>query len=171
MLRTAIFSLMILSSLSGIAQRRDPRDAVLESLRSVGISADIDREQVLLSSDRGAGVPSIEHSRYDGTLHGWLIELRCPPPRHCVPTLAVLNIADPRLLENAPVRQQRPVLVRAGGHRSLLSDFGSLRLREPVVCLESGRAGQVVRVRVAETRRVKLAEITESGELRLRIPR
>ena len=171
MLRTAIFSLMILSSLSGIAQRRDPRDAVLESLRSVGISADIDREQVLLSSDRGAGVPSIEHPRYDGTLHGWLIELRCPPPRHCVPTLAVLNIADPRLFENAPVHQQRPVLVRAGEHRSLLSDFGSLRLREPVVCLESGRAGQVVRVRVAETRRVKLAEITESGELRLRIPR
>jgi flagella basal body P-ring formation protein FlgA len=40
-----------------------------------------------------------------------------------------------------------------------------------VVCLESGRAGQVVRVRVAESRRVKLAEITESGELRLRISR
>ena len=171
MLRRALFSLMILSPLAGVAQGHDPRDAVLESLRSIGISAEIDREQVLLNSPQVSGVPSIEHSRYDGTLHAWLIELRCPPPRHCVPTLAVLNIADPRLLENAPVRQQRPVLVRAGGHRSLLSDFGSLRLREPVVCLESGRAGQVVRVRVRETRTVKLAEITESGELRLRISR
>ena len=171
MLRRALFSLMILSPLAGVAQGHDPRDAVLESLRSIGISAEIDREQVLLSSDRGAGVPSIEHPRYDGTLHGWLIELRCPPPRHCVPTLAVLKIADPRLFENAPVHQQRPVLVRAGEHRSLLSDFGSLRLREPVVCLESGRAGRVIRVRVTESRRVKLAEITESGELRLRIPR
>ena len=171
MLRRALFSLMILSPLAGVAQGHDPRDAVLEALRSSGISADITREQVQLNSPQVAVVPSIEHSRYDGTLHAWLIELRCPPPSHCVPTLAVLNIADPRLLENAPVRQQRPVLVRTGEHRSLLSDFGSLRLREPVVCLESGRVGQVVRVRVTESRKLKLAEITESGELRLRVSR
>lgn len=171
MLRRAILVLTILSPLAGVAQAHDPRDAVLESLRSVGISAEIDREQVVLSSDRIAGVPSIEHSRYDGTLHAWLIELRCPPPSHCVPTLAVLNVADPQLFERAAAHQRRPILVRAGEHQSLLSDFGTLRLREPVVCLQSGRAGQVVRVWVTETRKVKVAEVTESGELRLRLSR
>ena len=172
MLRLAFLSLVFVLPFPGTAQQRqDPRDTVIESLRDLGISALPNREQVTLVSDAAQGVPDLEHSRYDVTLRAWLIELRCNPPRHCVPTVAMLNIADPQLLARALVKRRGPVLVRAGEHRSLLSDFGTLRLTEPVVCLQSGRAGQTIRVRVTETKTLKLASITDSGELRLRVSR
>lgn len=168
MFRRVILGFVICSPLAALCQRQDPRDAVLQSLRSLGVSAEIQREQVSLSSDQAEGVPSIEHARYDMTLHSWLIELRCAQPRHCIPTLAMLNIAAPQLFEGTSVRRQLPILVRAGEHRSLLSDFGTLRFTEPVICLQSGHAGQVIRVRITGTRKLKLAVITESGELRVK---
>lgn len=169
MLRLAFLSFVLFLPFSSTAQPQDPRDRVLESLRALGVPSLPSREQVTVGSDEAQGVPDLEHSRYDVTLHAWLVELRCNPPSHCLPALAILNIAEPQLLVRASVKQ--PLLVRAGEHRYLVSDFGAVRLTEVVTCLQSGRAQQTIRVRVRGTGTLKLASITESGELRLRVSR
>jgi hypothetical protein len=150
------------------AAAQDPRDAVINSLQLLGMTQSVQRDQISLAPHHFESSPLIRGAHYDSTLRAWLVELRCAPPRRCVPSLATVHIDNPRLISTAPaLGNPSTALIRSGDRRLLISIFGKIRMTEQVVCLQSGRAGQTIRVRAIATRVVKQALVLDSGQLRL----
>jgi hypothetical protein len=166
-MRRLLVILALLAPIPFPAVAQDGRDAIIRSLQSLGISQPLRREQITLAFDTGGSQPLLVHGfHFDQGLRAWLVELRCMPPERCVPSLATVHVDDAHLISPKPQSLRSARRIRAGERLSLVTQLGPIRITEPVVCIQSGLAGQRIRVRVTATKIVKRALVTESGELR-----
>jgi hypothetical protein len=122
-------------------------------------------ENLIAAEAEAAGAPSAALTR-DLVVEGWRWEpvqgrmelrMRCRVRRECLPFLAYVSVRDPQQLRSGGFTAHdgnRPgsVVVKAGEHVLFTVQHDGFRLSMPVLCLNSGRAGEVIRVRNAENR-------------------
>jgi len=158
----------LLLMVSVIARAQDERDAMIAALRRWGSMGQIEARQVELAvvpSCEGANENwRVEGARFDATLRAWVVQTSCAGS--AVPFLAIVHVDDPNWLgAESAVRRKIPILVRAGERRQLAVEFAGGRITESVVCLRSGRARDVIRVRSLNRKVTHRVLVSEAGEL------
>jgi len=104
------------------------------------------------------------------------VKLRCLDPRACLPFYVLVNRTAggpeslPSLANSAEgtrveLTGQRPVL-RSGDPATMVFNNRFLHISMPVICLQSGRQGQTIRVASIDHRRFYKAEIMGPGLLK-----
>lgn len=63
-------------------------------------------------------------------------------------------------------RAQAGPVLKSGARATLVIDQGRLHIRVPVICLESGRAGGMVRVQSRDHRQIYLAQVLDGSSLK-----
>ncbi len=98
------------------------------------------------------------------------VRLRCPDRALCADFMVAVTdakVVATRCARSALSRSERTLpLIAAGSKATLYWQSGSLRLSLPVVCLEPGSLGQMVRVLDANSHRVLRAQVTGARELK-----
>ncbi len=74
----------------------------------------------------------------------------------------------PRLAPNVPVEPGSATVLRQGERALLSLEKQGLRISVPVVCLQAGTLGQVIRTRIIGTNRTTTAHVTGPGRLSTR---
>ena len=115
---------------------------------------------------------------YDRTLHSWEFLVRCASVGDCVPFL--VRWPQPAGAERGEqqgmaaaqasasrtnVPETHPVLLRPGQTVTLVWDQDGIRVVLPVVCLEGGNLGDLIRVRIKSGSRILRAEIMSASLL------
>ena len=106
-----------------------------------------------------------------------MVRIRCVKSGDCMPFFVMLRwpsaaerdaaLRAPVLLrEHAARRETKIVLVRAGQQATLILQNDKFRIVTPVTCLENGSRGQKIRVRSADHKKVRVAEVEDSGLLK-----
>jgi hypothetical protein len=110
------------------------------------------------------------------------VRIECANPTECIPFFVAVHTpqlpkqpghsempaTEPGLLSNsAPVANL--FLVRTGSAALLLLEGEHIRIRLPVICLEDGRTGQVVRVTSKDGRQTYTAEVVSRNALKGRL--
>jgi len=117
----------------------------------------------------------ITHKKWDPALRSWIFSVGCAEPADCVPFVlrAPPTESGDRISSVAPEAPDTPItrpplapVVRAGQAASLLWEQAGIRMVLPVVCMEPGAAGDRVRVRTANGRRMFRAIVVRAGILR-----
>ena len=109
-------------------------------------------------------VEAIETAQ-DHSTAGIRVKLRCSPRKNCLPFYVLVRGATPPPLQPAPkdVVVPIPMLVRTGNRGWLQwMSTGNLKITVPVVALQPGRAGDVIRVRMGR-RQIWQARIVSPG--------
>jgi hypothetical protein len=119
---------------------------------------------------------------WDAGLRRWEFALRCTRPQDCVPFLLwarPVGMASARsaLSPGGPGRSLQPgggarnealaspPLIKRGQTAMLTWDNAGIRIVVPVVCLDAGRLGDIVRVRFRDGQRVLRAEVMSRGRV------
>ncbi len=104
--------------------------------------------------------------------HQLRVRCACLGPGECLPFFVSVSGQDPdslpSLQENSAVAnpKQMPVAVRSGTSAVLLFDTDRTHISIPVVCLESGAVGSMVRVESKDHRRTFVAEVVSQAVLK-----
>src|SRR5579884_833154 len=137
---------------------------------------------------------SVVAEEWDARAHTLQLRLACEPRRDCMPFFVTARFhgsdRDLRQLgtrfirerrappaqallaetrEVAPVRPRKkaaPVLTSAGSQASMTVEAPGLHIFTQVICLERGVAGQIIRVRNVESKRVLRAQVVGAGQVR-----
>lgn len=107
----------------------------------------------------------LRRATYHPETKQWEMQLQCIPQRACLPFVAVIHTLDASLFPRRYVPHATALLVRAGDRKEMASTFGAVRLRQYVICLQPGRAGDSIRVRPEGENRVRLATVSPDGSL------
>jgi hypothetical protein len=135
-----------------------------------------------------AGLPSIAEdtplevlgTSWNPGLRRWEFALRCAQALDCVPFLlwfrpgqtVSARLADSsagvpeRSFLAAATARPSPPLIQRGQTAILTWDEAGIRVVAPVVCLDAGRFGDIVRIRFKDGQRILRAVVTGSGQLR-----
>ena len=114
--------------------------------------------------------------------HSIVARLGCEDVAKCLPFYVKLRLGG----EGTPaadtglIRQPLPtsagvgssskqISIRPGSQATLLLEGEHLHIRIPVVCIESGRPGEKVRVRGTENRQIYTAEVVDAATLKGRL--
>lgn len=163
--RIFILALMFASGVPACAQQADTRAEILRALA--------DRSRVRLAPEQVSFsvVPprnvtfKVGTIRFDPMLHAWAAEFHCVPGPKCLPFLVTVSTNDPDAFR-IPVSTSRHLpLVHPGERKLMISGTGSVRVSEPVICLQNGRANQVIRVRTIMTRQIRRALVSQEGQI------
>jgi hypothetical protein len=102
-------------------------------------------------------------------LHRWEFTLRCARSGECVPFVVWSAAAEERasLLWDVARDQPQDWVVKRGETATLTWDQGGIRVVLPVMCLEAGKVGQSIRVRVENAGRTLRAEVVGAGVVRV----
>lgn len=111
---------------------------------------------------------------WDAAARSWDICARCLPARDCVPFLIRVHLAAGEVTPQIRLRrdnksaisQEGSVLVHRGGRATLIWEHAGIRLEVPVICLEPGRQGGHVKIRIERSNKVVDAVVTGAGRLR-----
>lgn len=144
------------------------RTAALAAIRSVAPSVAAKNVRLLATPDllTPLSVVKVLRSTFDPTLERWQLQLQCVPRTACLPTLAIVESPDQNLFHpDTSSTSDLVPKVRAGERKQLSVDIGTIRMRRAVVCLQSGHAGDQIRVRELNGRKVLLAIILPDGTL------
>jgi hypothetical protein len=126
------------------------------------------------SSTPGLQVESMERWG-DGRM---TVRLNCSDPSACLPFIVAVRWSPQSTLlpvaatqrSSAPVSPSRPdvnsMVVRSGTPAILLLDGGRVHIRLSVVCLESGAAGQTIRVASKDHRQTYTAVVVDGSTVR-----
>jgi len=106
-----------------------------------------------------------------------MLRMRCINSADCVPFFVMLRwpgaqerdaaLSAPVLVKaRAQTHQAGNVLVRAGDQATLILENKQFRIITPVTCLENGVQGQKIRVRSADRKKIRVAEVKEAGLLK-----
>lgn len=106
----------------------------------------------------------VANARYDSALRRWQLQLQCIPRQACLSAVALLSSQDPAL-SHLSVRPNSPPIVHAGERRELVTTVGAVRIRQVVICLQSARAGESIRVRQQNGHRIWLVTVNSDGTL------
>lgn len=114
---------------------------------------------------------------WDPAHASWNVTARCRRPADCVPFL--LQIPEPAASElgfsqptmkltdfAARPRYLEHAIIRPGQNARLLWEQNGVRLTIPVVCLDAGGTGEIVRARLRQSSRVLRAEVIDGKTLR-----
>jgi hypothetical protein len=158
--------LLLMMTVSSHAQ--DQREVLIAALRRWGVTRPVEAWQVEFTTPPAcAGADQdwkVNSARFDVTLRAWAVEANCP--NATVPFLVILHLDHGQPLRAGTAsRKISPILVRAGERRELTVEFTGGRITEPVLCLRSGRLGDLIRVRSLDRKVVRRARVGESGEL------
>jgi hypothetical protein len=107
----------------------------------------------------------LRRATYHPETKQWQLWLQCVPRSACLPFIAVVRRADPTLLPGMHLTHPAAPAVRAGDRKEMSATFGAVRLRQYVICLQSGRPGDSIRVRPQGEDRVLLASVGPNGSL------
>lgn len=125
---------------------------------------------------------SVTHKHWDSALRSWVFSAHCTRPSDCVPFLIRVpgdreqtdavagfsgesNSASPRSMDAG--QAELNLLIRPGDKASLLWDQDGIRLTIPAVCMDKGRAGDTVRVRLEPSHRIVRAVVVNPKVLRI----
>jgi Chaperone for flagella basal body P-ring formation len=106
-----------------------------------------------------------------------MARVRCVNSADCIPFFVMLRWPSPEERDaalQAPVlvkeqvkgRTTKDVLVHAGEQASLVLENKKFRIVEPVTCLENGTQGQMIRVRSADKKKIRVVEVEQAGLLK-----
>jgi hypothetical protein len=144
------------------------RTAALAAIRSVAPEVAVENVRLLATPDLLTPLSRVKilRSAFDPTLARWQVQLQCVPRTACLPTLALVESPDQNLFRTGTTSTGDLVpKVRAGERKQLSADIGTIRMRRTVVSLQSGHAGDQIRVRELNGRKVLLAIILPDGTL------
>jgi hypothetical protein len=114
---------------------------------------------------------------WNAALLRWEFGVRCVHPEDCVPFLVwaadekkakTENFTLPGAAHPAALAEttKNNSIVKQGQTASLIWDQAGIRIMLPVICLEGGGLGQLVRVRFKNAERIVRAEVLRDGTLR-----
>ncbi len=113
---------------------------------------------------------------WNARLRRWEFALRCVKPQDCVPFL-VWAVANPGVAaagvsagllrpEAPPAERNLEDLIKPGQSAILIWERESIRVAVTVTCLDAGRVGEVIRVRIQNASRILRAEVLADRTLR-----
>ncbi|HWR36696.1 MAG TPA: flagella basal body P-ring formation protein FlgA [Clostridia bacterium] len=157
-------STRVITAIHGALQQH----ACGKSLRSDSI-------EVLGAPRRGDVAFIVTDVAKDRSSEALRVRLACEPRNACLPFYALVH--DESLISNfqptdAPARQRAAMkpLVKAGDKAMLRIDSAGLKISTEVICLQSGRLADVIRVRDVSRKHVFKAEVVSEGLLRGVLP-
>jgi hypothetical protein len=124
----------------------------------------------------------ITRNFWDAALRRWEFSLRCAQPLDCVPFLLWVRpgqaasalspgFSAPTLEPSPPPAPAQtlasPPLIQRGQTAILTWADAGIRIVAPVLCLDAGRLGDLVRVRFKDGQRILRAEVMGSGRVRV----
>ena len=166
---------------------------ISSALSGNGVS--ISEQQVTLPTEIVAGVadPVLAVSSMErGRGHVTRVRMSCRNASECLPFYVSVRSEDMLATETrqpsqkAPMQRREaqigsqagfqtdshagaPILLRAGSHAMLLIDDDHLHMRLPVVCLENGALGAVIRVASGDHKQMYRAEVLDGSSLKGRL--
>ena len=169
--------LAALAAAGAQAQSRIPITAAHIASAIKGAGMQITAEQVTLLADVGATEPSpvlvVEQMQ---PLSGQRLKVRlsCAETAECLPFFVLVRLGQQNGAASAAVTtaamradaDAKSVVVRAGARATLLLDGAHIHIRIAVVCLESGAAGQTIRVASTDHRQTYMARVVDQAVLR-----
>ncbi len=170
-MRTALIAIILIFGRALLGHAEDGfRVAAIAAIHSSAPQISVDQIHLLavpLLKARLEGV-RIVRARLNSGSAAWELQLACVPQIACVPTMAVVESAE-RSLFHASARQlaAKP-LVRPGERKQLTAEIGPVRFMTQVTCLQPGMAGDQIRVREVNSRRVHIATVGSDGGLVVR---
>jgi hypothetical protein len=134
-----------------------------------------------------AGPLAVEHVNWDAQRRAFQFRIACSAPQRCLPFLVHARVGETKaalIRESLDIvgegeRPTRRVRLRTGGHspnRSLVSpgrpatllvERDGMRIRASVTCLERGGKGEIVRVRLHDTRQLFRAQVIGDALVKL----
>ena len=169
----AILAPLLLGGLVASARAADnsrtaiSRERILNVLDSSGIHITPDQMEQLSSVTAAEPQPRLKVVSVD-VLDGEFdkVRLRCEQASSCLPFFVLLHWGQPGR-QNArtmqPASRPENMLVRSGKVAVLVIEGDFLRMTFPVMCLQNGSLGQLVRVLNKETKKTYLAHVTGLG--------
>jgi hypothetical protein len=103
------------------------------------------------------------------TRDGYLATVRCATTTECLPFLVVFHCRRPAgdTVERPKAsRSKRASIVHTGDRARLEMTITGANLSFPVICLEAGDIGEIIRTRAIATNRIFTAMVTGPGQLR-----
>lgn len=103
----------------------------------------------------------------------WLLRLDCASRRDCLPFHVLLRApavdlnAQPTGKAPPNLPRTKSLVAHSGDHALLVEERSGLRLKVPVVCLQSGGLGDQVRVRNLATQRILVATVAGKNLVRV----
>jgi hypothetical protein len=165
-----IVALLWTTSLPGQASE-EFRTAALAAIRGLAPNIAVENIRLLASPKAAAPLRGVKvlRSTFDPTLKRWQVQLECVPQTACLPTLGIIASDDRNLFPAGPASHANSLFeIRVGQRKQLLAETGAIRMRQTVVCLESGHRGGQVRVRELNGRKILLATVEPDGTLSIR---
>lgn len=153
---------------------------VVRALEQVGISPDADNVEFLSLVSSAIQNPQLSVVNIARWRPGDLkVRLRCRSNRECLPFYVVLRdtkaekipsgLLSATQVNPVPVKKQRkPVdkpLVRGGQRATLVLKNHDLRITIPVICLESGVRGEIIRLSSPDRKQKYAGEVVAAGLL------
>ncbi len=117
----------------------------------------------------------IDRRVWDSASNSWKVFIRCTSLADCVPFVIHVRDLAPeatrvalsfQAADGTRNRADAATLTKSGQHATLLWDRDGIRLEIPAICLDNGRAGEVVRARLRSGRVVR-AVVLGSGSLQI----
>jgi hypothetical protein len=154
------------------------KDAIAAAIRNDGIQAKPEQLTLLTTVVSAGNSPRLQvESVVPWGDHRIRVRLRCSGAGECLPFLVSLNL-DPTSVPAykidgvspvaVPDRQQGlgTLAVRAGSPATLLIDEDRIHIRVPVICLESGSTGRIIRAVSKDRKQTYHAEVIGTALLK-----
>lgn len=111
-----------------------------------------------------------ERWRWDAIQNCVELRMRCRIQHQCLPFLAYVSVRNPGEIRNqaAPTHgtaTSDSVAVKPGEHALLTLQRNRFKISTPVICLNAGRPGQIIRVRNPENQTILRAVVVGRGRV------
>lgn len=169
-MKRLILIIWVLAAVQSQALVADFHSAVLREIRRFAPEVAKDNIHLLASPPLMQPLQRVLLQRviYDAPLRQWQIQLQCVPQRACLSFIAVVTSPDEALFRHIRAPKSAQPLIRPGERKELLFSLGAVRIRQRVVCLQAGRAGDSIRVQEQDGHKILLAIVAADGRLSLR---
>lgn len=161
---------------SGLAQAQRERLPVrplqvVDAMQAYGLNASPEQVELLADVTAAAGASLRVINQSKGVGDATIVRLRCMTLSDCRPFYVLAHgiVSTAKSAGNLPQyapAQKSPVIVRQGQLVSLLMESPNFRITISAVCLESGRVGDVIRLRSDDRKRVYTGRVVDNKTVR-----
>jgi flagellar basal body P-ring formation chaperone FlgA len=111
-----------------------------------------------------------ERWRWDAIQNRVELRMRCRIQHQCLPFLAYVSVRNPGEIRNQAAATHGSatsdgLAVKPGEHALLTLQLNRFKISTPVICLNAGRPGQIIRVRNPENQRILRAVVVGRGRV------
>jgi flagella basal body P-ring formation protein FlgA len=147
---------------------------VVDAMAAAGIAVNLNQIELLSGTSSTREDASLRVvSVTDQTEGAVKVKLRCQDNQECLPFYVLVHGIDGvnvtrAIVSAAPVAKASVPqnVIRGGDHATLILESPDSRMRLPVICLQSGVRGQIIRVASPDHRQLFHAEIIAPGILK-----